>query len=137
MEREKTFGKAEDADYMAQWGRLAIVVAISFCALGVANGQDLAPRAYVITPVHWNALTLTYTYDSGSLQFDGAAPITGATANISTPVVTYYHALNFFGRSANVLASLPYSVGNLQGMVQGAEGHLYRPVLRTRYTVFP
>jgi Putative MetA-pathway of phenol degradation len=106
--------------------KLTMAFAALLCAPWLACGQDLAPRAYVITPVSWNALTLTYTYNSGSLQFDGAVPITGATANISTPVITYYHALNFFGRSANVIASLPYSVGNLQGRVEGAEGHLYR-----------
>ena len=80
----------------------------------------------MITPLHSNALTLTYTYYTGGLQFDGAVPITGATANISVPILSYYHALNFFGRSANIVATLPYGVGNLQGMVQGAEGHVYR-----------
>jgi hypothetical protein len=37
----------------------------------------------VITPVHWNLITLTYAYYTGGIQFDGAVPITGATANIS------------------------------------------------------
>lgn len=31
-----------------------------------------------------------------------------------------------FGRSANVVASLPYAVGNFQGRATGAETHLYR-----------
>jgi len=102
------------------------VAALELCASGIAWGQDLAPRAYVITPLHWNAVTLTYTYNTGSLLFDGAVPITGATANISAPSITYYHALNFFGRSANILASLPYGVGNFQGHAIGAEQHAYR-----------
>jgi hypothetical protein len=107
-------------------GKLAIAAALALCALGVAKGQDLAPRAYVITPLHSNAITLTYSYYTGGLQFDGAVPITGATAQISVPDFTYYYSLNFFGRSANVLAALPYAVGNLQGKVIGAESHLYR-----------
>ncbi|MGB7437063.1 MAG: transporter [Candidatus Acidiferrum sp.] len=94
--------------------------------LAAARGQDLAPRAYVITPLHSNAITLTYSYYTGSLQFDGAVPITGATGKINMPIVTYYHSLNFFGRSANILATPPYAVGNLQGHAFGAEGHLYR-----------
>ena len=102
--------------------RLVIVAALITWNCAAAYGQDLAPRAYVITPLHSNAVTLTYTYYTGGLQFDGAVPITGATANISIPILTYYHALNFFGRSANIVATLPYGVGNLQGMVQGAEG---------------
>jgi hypothetical protein len=105
---------------------LALASALLFCALGEARGQDLAPRAYVITPVHWNAVTVTYGYYTGALEFDGAIPITGAVAHISVPTLTYYHSMRFFGRSANVLASLPYGVGNLYGDVQGAEGHLYR-----------
>jgi hypothetical protein len=106
--------------------KLAVATAVISCAVNTARAQDLSPRAYVITPLHSNAITLTYSYYTGSVLFDGAVPVTGATANISVPVVTYYHALNFFGRSANITASLPYGVGNYQGHVIGAEAHLYR-----------
>lgn len=111
---------------MSILGKLAIAAALESCAFGVVWAQDLAPRAYVITPVHLNAITLTYSYNSGSLEFDGAVPITGATAQINTPVLTYYHSLSFFGRSANILASLPYTVGNFQGTAFGAEAHARR-----------
>jgi hypothetical protein len=103
-----------------------MLAALGLCAPGVAWGQDLAPRAYVITPLHANAITLTYSYYTGSLQFDGAVPITGATASTNVSTITYYHSLNFFGRSANITASLPYGVGNFQGTVIGAEMHAYR-----------
>lgn len=85
------------------------------------SAQDLAPRAYVITPVHSNAVTLTYSFYDGSVLFDGAAPITNASATIHVPVFTLYHSLHFFGRSANILASLPYGVGNFQGNVAGGQ----------------
>jgi hypothetical protein len=62
-------------------GKLAIAAALEFCAWGVA-GRDLEPRAYVITPLNSNAITLTYSYYTGGLQFDGAVPITGATAQL-------------------------------------------------------
>jgi hypothetical protein len=52
-------------------GKLAIAAALEFCAWGVA-GRDLAPRAYVITPLNSNAITLTYSYYTGGLQCDGA-----------------------------------------------------------------
>jgi len=42
------------------------------------------------------------------------------------PIFSYYYAFSLFGRSANVVASLPYAVGNFQGTVTGAEKHLYR-----------
>ena len=88
--------------------------------------QDLAPRAYVITPVHSNAVTLSYSFFDGSLTFDGTVPITGATARFNVSVFNYSHSLNFFGRSANLLLSLPYGVGNFRGNVVGAEVLAYR-----------
>jgi len=54
------------------------------CPLGWA--QDLAPRAYIITPIHTNAVTLAYSFSTGNLIFDGSVPITDATAKISTPI---------------------------------------------------
>ena len=88
--------------------------------------QDLSPRAYLITPLHFNAVVMTYSFFHGSVDFDGAAPITGATGTYSVPILGYYHSFNFLGRSANVNAALPYAVGNFQGNVAGQPHHLYR-----------
>src|SRR5215831_8607648 len=93
---------------------------------GICWGQDLAPRAYVITPIHSNAAIFTYSFFDGNLVFDGTVPITGATARVSVPIFSYYHSFNFFGRSANFTASLPYGVGNFHGTVVGAELLAYR-----------
>ena len=89
------------------------------------NAQDLAPRAYVITPLHANAITLTYSFYEGSIDY-GALPVSGATGTYSAPIFSYYHAFSFFGRSANIVASLPYAFGNFQGTAIGVEQHLYR-----------
>jgi hypothetical protein len=88
--------------------------------------QDLAPRAYVITPVNSNAMTLTYGFYDGGVNFAGTIPITGATGTYSVPVVSLYHSLNFFGHSANVTGSLPYAVGNFSGSVLGTQKSIYR-----------
>jgi hypothetical protein len=93
---------------------------------GIIRAQDLAPRAYIITPVHTNAINLTYTFSTGNLIFDGSVPITDATARISVPIFSLFHTLNFFGRSANFTASLPYGVGNFRGTVTGVEAKAYR-----------
>jgi hypothetical protein len=106
--------------------KLAIAAALEICALGAARGQDLAPRAYVITPIHSNAINLTYSYFNGNVLFNGAAPITDATAKINLSVFSYYHSFSFFGRSANVTASLPYGVGNYHGTVNTIEDNVYR-----------
>ena len=42
------------------------------------------------------------------------------------PLVALYHSLSFFGRSANVTATLPYGVGNFKGTAFGAETSVYR-----------
>jgi hypothetical protein len=97
-----------------------------YLAAGICRAQDLAPRAYVITPVRSNAITLAYSLYDGSVQFDGAVPITGATAKTSTPILSYYHSLDFFGRSANFAAVLPYGIGHFRGQIIGAEAHAYR-----------
>src|SRR5215470_12383314 len=95
-------------------------------ACTVCHAQSLTPRAYVITPVQWNAVIVTYSFYDGSVLFDGAVPITGAKTRVNVPTFSYYHAFNFFGRSANITASLPYGVGHYQGTVIGVEREAYR-----------
>jgi len=88
--------------------------------------QDLAPRAYVVTPVGTNAVTLTWGYYNGGVNFNGAVPISGATGAYNISTFTLYHSLNFFGRSANFTASLPYGVGTFQGDVEQQHLSVYR-----------
>jgi hypothetical protein len=92
----------------------------------LAAAQDLAPRAYIITPVHANAVTLTWSFYDGGINLSGSIPITGATGTYSVPTFSLYHAFSFFGRSANVTASLPYGVGTFSGNVLGTNKSVYR-----------
>ncbi|HTS68986.1 MAG TPA: transporter [Terriglobia bacterium] len=85
----------------------------------VCHAQTLTPRAYIITPVHSNAITMTYSYSTGSTLFDPNLPITDAKSTFSTPVISFYHSLDFFGRSANIAAIVPYVVGDFSGNVLG------------------
>ncbi len=105
---------------------LACSMAIAASSLQPVCAQDLSPRAYLITPRDFNAVNLTYSFFHGGIDFDGAAPITGATGTYSVPILGYYHSFSFFGRSANVNAGLPYAVGNFQGNLAGQPRHLYR-----------
>jgi hypothetical protein len=107
------------------------LLAASLTSLAVATGaplgaQDLTPRAYVITPLGTGVVNLSYIYNDGELLFDGTVPITGATGRLSVPAVSLYHSLSFFGRSANVSATLPYGVGTFKGRVVEAEVEAYR-----------
>jgi hypothetical protein len=95
------------------------------CACGI-GAQDLAPRAYLITPIHSNAVTLTYSFYDGSLIFDGTVPLTGSSARVNLSVFSASHSFSLFGRTASFLTSLPYGVGNFHGYVFGAENSAYR-----------
>jgi len=90
------------------------------------SAQDLAPRAYVITAVHSNAITITWAFYDGGLNFNGTIPVANASGTYYVSVFSYYHSLNFFGRSANITASLPYGVGTFQGDVSEQSRSIYR-----------
>ena len=78
-----------------------------FIGSTLSRAQDLAPRAYLITPVHSNAITLTDSFFSGNLLFDGTVPITGATAKASVSIFSFSHSTRIFARSANFTVYCP------------------------------
>ena len=107
--------------------RIAYLSAASWCLASALSAQDLAPRAYVISPLHSNAFTLTYSFYKGDILLDGALPVNNATGSISIPTFTYYHSFDFLGRSANIVASLPYGVGDFHGnVVASTKTYAYR-----------
>jgi hypothetical protein len=111
--------------HFARLGRALLLSSLLAACLRLP-AQDLAPRAYVITPIHTNAVLVTWGYYNGGLNFGGTIPITGATGSYSVPVISLYHTLSFFGRSANLTASLPYGVGTFEGAVLGTKRSVYR-----------
>ena len=54
--------------------KLALSMAIVACCLRGLDAQDLAPRAYLITPLHSNAVTVAWSFYDGSIDFNGAVP---------------------------------------------------------------
>ena len=119
---------------------LKIFTAVCMAGLvaGVGQAQDLAPRAYLITPTGSNAVILSYSFFDGSVFTDPTLPIQDFKARYHAGVFSYYRAFNFFGRSANVTGSLPYALGNFQATISGAENRVYRSGLadaRVRFSV--
>ena len=106
--------------------KLVWVVAAAICPLQILLAQDLSPRAYTITPLHANAVTLTYGFYDGSLQFNGALPVTNATGKYNVPVFSIYHSFNMFGHFANIVAALPYAVGHFEGDFRQEDVRIYR-----------
>jgi hypothetical protein len=89
-------------------------------------GQELSPRAYFITPVNSNAITVIGSFYTGGLDFNGTIPITGATGTYGISLFSYYHSFGILGRSANVSGVLPYAVGHFEGSVLGTQMTIYR-----------
>ncbi|MGA8044077.1 MAG: transporter [Terracidiphilus sp.] len=107
--------------------RHAILCALATALLcSAASAQDLAPRSYTITPLHWNAVVVANSYFSGNLDFQGAVPITDATANANVPILSVFHSMKIFNRSASVTAGLPYGVANFRGTLLDNETNVYR-----------
>ena len=86
--------------------RLLVLTLFAGMTIYSCRAQDLAPRAYLITPLHSNAITLTWGFYDGSINLNGL-PVSG-TGIYSVPMFSYYHSFSFFGRSANVVASLQF-----------------------------
>jgi len=106
--------------------RSLFLVCLALCFECLASAQSLAPRAYVITPVSGNAVTLSWSYFDGGLNFNGAIPVAGATGTYHVPVLSYYHSFSLFGRSANITGFLPYGVGTFEGSLLGSQQQIYR-----------
>src|SRR5271165_6575405 len=101
-------------------------ILLGLLAASTMSAQDLAPRAYVITPKSSNAVTVTWSFYTGGLDFNGAIPVSDARGTYNVPVLTYYHSFGFFGRSANFNVSLPYAVGNFTGELNNQQRSVYR-----------
>src|SRR5260370_35869225 len=79
-------------------------------SLAPLKAQDLSPRAYVITAIHSNAVTLTYSYYSGSIQLNGVLADASATGTYSVRIFTYYPSFEMFGRSSSLNLATPYCI---------------------------
>jgi hypothetical protein len=69
---------------------------------------------------------VSWSFYDGNIDYNGALPINDGQETYNLSILSYYHSLGLFGRSANVVASLPYAVGNFQGILASDEQHLYR-----------
>ena len=116
-------------------------VIILFCAWLAptsSRAQDLSPRAYVITPIHSHAVTVSYSFNDGAVLADPTLPIEDAKGRFHLPTLSYYHGYSLFGRSSNFTVSLPYAFGNFQGNVGAVNGQVSRSGLgdaRMRFSV--
>jgi hypothetical protein len=97
-----------------------------FLTCSVVWAQDLVPRAYLVTPLGSNAITFSYSWNDGQLVFEPSVPIEDAKGRFRTSVLSYYHSFGLFGRSANIVVSVPYARGDFEGRVLEVGNAVYR-----------
>ncbi|HEX2941691.1 MAG TPA: transporter [Rhodopila sp.] len=85
------------------------VAAYLLVAAVPAKAQNIEPRAFSNAPVGVNFLITGYAYTRGGLATDPSLPISNPRIQTSGGVLAYARALDFFGNSAKIDASLPYN----------------------------
>ncbi len=95
----------------------ALLLAAS--SAGVAQAQELVPRAYWPAPVGTNVALVAWQRNTGDIIIDPSLPITGVESEIDYLQVGYQRFFDLFGRSASAQFSLPYADGVTEGVVEG------------------
>ena len=105
----------------ATWKPIGLITALPAAILGAtaACGQELSPRAYWPAPIGTNVAVASYQYTTGDIVTDPSLPITGVDSQINVTQLSFQHHFGVFGRTANVLLSLPYSWETTEGSVEG------------------
>lgn len=98
---------------------LQAVFALLTCCLWVTEGeaQEITPRLFWPAPKGTTVLVAGYAYSTGEVLLDPSIPIEGAEADVNTGVLAYMQTLGLWGRTSNLLLSLPYSRGTAQGFL--------------------
>jgi hypothetical protein len=80
-------------------------------------GQELTPRAYWPAPKGTKVVVVGYSYATGDVLFDPSVPLYGVDSVLNAGVLAYLQTFSLWGRTANVVAELPYTWGTTRGTV--------------------
>mgnify|MGYP001813000398 CR=1 FL=1 len=97
-------------------------VVTTLCACGLASGavaQELTPRVYHPVPTGGNLVQIAYGRATGEVLFDPSLPFEDVNAGINTGALLVGRTFGLFGRSANAIVGLPYTWGDIDGLVEG------------------
>lgn len=103
---------------------------ISFILLAICLGafaQDLEPRAYIRLPVKLNVVLPGVSYSDGKVLTDPSVPLRDFKAKVGVFTLGYGHTFNFFGKTAQAFAVIPFCTANASALVNGQ----YQEVNRT------
>ncbi len=100
--------------------RCVRAIATVVCVLAIAaaaRAQDLEPKAYSASPVGAAFLVVGFGRSSGSVLTDPTLPVTDVEAKIHGLPVAAGYTFGLFGKLALATVALPYSWGDVHGIV--------------------
>lgn len=98
--------------------------------MGSARAQDLEPKAYSASPVGAAFLVVGLARSTGSVLTDPTLPLTDVEAKVYGVPLAAGYTFGLFGKLALITATVPYSWGDVTGLV----GEDTRAVTRTGLT---
>jgi hypothetical protein len=105
---------------------LLSLIALLICSCFVLPAQELQPRAYTPAPVGVNFFGIAYTHTGGGLLFDPSLPVTDSSVNANTANLSFGQSFAVKGRTAQVLAIVPYIFADVEGLVSGGQEYRRR-----------
>jgi hypothetical protein len=90
---------------------------VPWIAATAASAQDLTPRAYWPSPKGTKLAIVGYSYVRGDVLLDPSVPLSGVDSDAHSAIVGYLQTFGLWGRTANVVAELPYCWGTTRGLV--------------------
>ncbi|MEN8163702.1 MAG: transporter [Acidobacteriota bacterium] len=88
--------------------RLVVTVVLTAVATSPGSAQELEPRAYRTMPMGLNAAAFAYVFSSGNVITEPSIPIQDLDTEAHMVVLGYVRSFGLFGRSANLMLSMPY-----------------------------
>ena len=113
----RTDERTPERSARARWLAAGTVLALMLATSGLADAQELEPRAYRTMPVGLNFLLLATSFMTGNVVLDPSAPISDLDVDVAVPALGYLRSFGLLGRSASISAQLPYGFISGSAMV--------------------
>jgi hypothetical protein len=94
-----------------------LCLAFLLASMRIAAGQELDPRAYSAAPIGVNFLIVAGGRSTGGVLVDQSLPVEDVNATIDSLGLGLGRTVDFFGRTALLLAVVPYAWGEVSGSV--------------------
>jgi hypothetical protein len=96
---------------------LFLSLGMAVASMSTAAAQELEPRAYTAAPTGVNFLIVAGGRSSGGVLVDQSLPIDDVEATVESLGIGLGRTVDLFGRTALILAVVPYAWGEVSGSV--------------------